>query len=96
MTKNDIASELRKRIPELPNSTSVKVVECVIDIIVDAFCNDDSIFLRGFGTLEVKHVKARKARNMNTGEAIDMPAYRTVKFKISKNLKNRMNNGSVD
>lgn len=93
MTKNDIAVELCNRIPALPKSTALHVVEGVTDILADAFTRGDNVYLRGFGTLEVKTTKEKKARNINTGTSVVIPAQRTVKFKLSKQLKNRMNNG---
>lgn len=93
MTKNDIAVELCNRIPDLPKSTALHVVEGVTDILADAFTRGDNVYLRGFGTLEVKTTKEKKARNINTGTSVVIPAQRTVKFKLSKQLKNRMNNG---
>lgn len=96
MTKNDIAVELCNRIPDLPKSTALHVVEGVTDILADAFTRGDNVYLRGFGTLEVKTTKEKKARNINTGTSVVIPALRTVKFKLSKQLKNRINNGTVD
>lgn len=95
MTKNDIAVELCKRIPDLPKSTALHVVEGVTDILSDAFVRGDNVYLRGFGSLEVKTTKEKKARNINAGTTVIIPAQRTVKFKVSKQLKNRMNNGTV-
>ena len=94
MTKNDIAVELCKRIPDLPKSTALHVVEGVIDILSDAFVRGDNVYLRGFGSLEVKTTKEKKARNINAGTTVIIPAQRTVKFRLSNLLKNRMNNGS--
>lgn len=94
MTKNDIAVELCNRIPDLPKSTALHVVEGVTDILADAFTRGDNVYLRGFGSLEVKTTKEKKARNINTGTSVVIPAQRTVKFKLSKQLKNRMNNGN--
>lgn len=96
MTKNDLAVELCKRNPDLPKSTALHVVEGVIDILSDAFVRGDNVYLRGFGSLEVKTTKEKKARNINAGTTVVIPAQRTVKFKLSKQLKNRMNNGTVD
>lgn len=96
MTKNDIAVELCKRITDLSKSTALHVVEGVTDILSDAFVRGDNVYLRGFGSLEVKTTKEKKARNINAGTIVVIPAQRTVKFKVSKQLKNRMNNGTVD
>ena len=93
MTKNDIAVELCKRIPDLPKSTALHVVEGVTDILSDAFVRGDNVYLRGFGSLEVRSDREKKARNISAGTVITVPACRTVKFRISKQLKNRINNG---
>lgn len=94
MTKNDIAAQLCKRIPDLPKSTALHVVEGVTDILSDAFVRGDNVCLRGFGSLEVRTAKEKKARNIAAGVAVVIPAQRTVKFKLSKQLKIRMNNGN--
>lgn len=93
MTKNDIAVELCKRIPDLPKSTALHAVEGVTDILSDAFARGENVYLRGFGTLEVKTTKERKARNINAGTTVVIPAQRTVKLKVSKQLKERLNYG---
>ena len=94
MTKNAIAVELCNRIADLPKSTALHAVEGVTDILSDAFARGESVYLRGFGTLEVKTTKEKKARNINAGTTVIIPAQRTVKFKVSKQLKDRLNNGS--
>lgn len=91
MTKNDIAVELCKRIPDLQKSTSLHVVEGITDILSDAFARGENVYLRGFGTIEVKTTKEKKARNINAGTTVVVPAQRTVKFKISNQLKKRLN-----
>ncbi len=92
MTKNDIAVELCKRIPDLPKSTALHVVDGVTDILADAFDRGENVYLRGFGTMEVKTTKKKKARNIYAGTTVVVPAQRIVKFKLSNQLKNRMNN----
>lgn len=96
MTKNDIATQLCKRIPDLRKSTALHIVEGVSDILTDAFCRGENVYLRGLGTYEVKTTKEKKARDINAGKTVVVPARRTVKFKVSKQLKDRMNNGSMD
>ena len=91
MTRNDIANELCKRIPDLQKSTSLHVVEAITDILSDAFARGENVYLRGFGTLEVKTTKEKKARNISAGTTVVVPPQRTVKLKISNQLKNRMN-----
>lgn len=94
MTKNDIAAALCSRITGLPKSTALHVVEGVSDILTEAFVKGENVYLRGFGTFEVKTTKEKKARDINAGTTVVVPAGRTVKFKLSKQLKNRINSSS--
>lgn len=96
MTKNEIADALCNRFPEISKSTALLLVDGFSEILSQAFIAGNNSYLRGFGTFEVKHTKARKARNINAGTTIILPASRTVKFKPSKQLKNRMNHVTVD
>ena len=43
--------------------------------------------MTGFGTFKQVSRAARKCRNPKTGEAVEVPAKKTVKFKVSKSTK---------
>ena len=43
--------------------------------------------IAGFGTFKVVDRKARKGRNPRTGEAVQIPASKAVKFTAGKALK---------
>jgi DNA-binding protein HU-beta len=49
--------------------------------------------LPGLGKLELKNRKARKGRNPKTGEEIDIPAKRVVKFRVAKAAKDAILGG---
>lgn len=93
MTKNELVKELAVS-EKLHLSTAVKAVDGVIRIIKEALTKGEEITLRGFGTLAVVKREERPARHFSTGEPITIPAHRTVKLKISKELKDAMNNGN--
>lgn len=93
MTKNDLARELAVS-ERLHLSTAVKAVDGIVRILKESLAKGDDIFLRGFGTLAVVQREQRPARHFSTGEPITIPAHRTVKLKISKELKEAMNNGN--
>ncbi len=44
----------------------------------------ETVALRGFGTFRISERSARKGRNPQTGEEIDIPASRSLAFKASK------------
>ncbi|MBT3368817.1 MAG: HU family DNA-binding protein, partial [Nitrospina sp.] len=50
----------------------------------------DSVSLIGFGSFKVVDRAAREGRNPSTGEKIQIPASKAVKFTPSKVLKERV------
>lgn len=51
----------------------------------------DNLSIKGFGTFKVEERAARKGRNPRTGEEMEIPASRTVKFTPSSVLKEQLN-----
>lgn len=51
----------------------------------------DSLSIKGFGSFKVEERAARKGRNPSTGQEIDIPASKTVKFTPSSVLKDEIN-----
>ena len=47
----------------------------------------EGVNLIGFGSFEVAERSARPGRDFKTGKMINVPASRTVKFKVGKTLK---------
>ncbi len=95
MTKNELIKELAVS-EELHLSTAVKAVDGVIRVMKEALAKGEEIALRGFGTLSPVRHEMRNAINVKTKEPIVVPAHTSVKFKISKELKATLNNGTVD
>lgn len=95
MTKNDMAKELAVS-EKLHLSTAVKAVDGIVRILKETLAKGEEITLRGFGTLSVVQREERNAVHFKTKEPIVVPARRTVKFRISKELKELLNNGTVD
>ena len=68
---------------------SKKQVGAVLDALVGLAYKEakNKFTLPGLGKLELKNRKARKGRNPKTGEEIDIPAKRVVKFRVAKAAK---------
>lgn len=47
----------------------------------------DEVRIHGFGTFKISKRAARKGRNPQTGEAIDIPASSSLTFKATKSKK---------
>lgn len=95
MRKSELTQELAVS-EKLHLSTAVKAVDGVIRIIKETLAKGEEITLRGFGTLSVVKREERNAVHFKTKEPIVVPAHNTVKFRTSKELKELLNNGTVD
>ena len=74
----------------LKRFTVRKVLDGFADVLFEAL-RDEKVkevsLGKKLGKLVVKGQKARKARNPKTGESIEVPARKVVKFKMSRALK---------
>ncbi|MDY0938996.1 HU family DNA-binding protein [Priestia megaterium] len=72
---------------ELSKKDATKAVDAVFDTILEALKAEDKVQLIGFGNFEVRERAARKGRNLQTGEEIEIPASKVPAFKPGKALK---------
>jgi len=85
MNKGDLINEVSKIVEN--KKAAQAVVDSVLSNITRALGKGDSVSLVGFGTFKVAERKARKGRNPQTGEEIDIAASRVPKFVAGKALK---------
>ena len=67
------------------------VISALINSITDEVQSGGKLTLTGFGTFSLAERAARKGRNPQTGEAIDIPAGKSFKFKASSALNETFN-----
>ncbi len=75
----------------LPRKDVDKVVNTMLDTIMETLRDNDKVSLVGFGSFEAKERPARKGHNPMTGEVIDIQASRAPSFKAGKSLKEILN-----
>ena len=92
MTKADIVETIYERVG-FSKKESAELVETVFDVIKDALVNGEKVKFSGFGNFIVREKNARKGRNPQTGEEIQLEARRVLTFKPSLVLKNALNEG---
>lgn len=68
-----------------------KVVNTMLDTIMETLRDNGKVSLVGFGSFEAKQRPARKGHNPMTGEVIDIEASRAPSFKAGKSLKEILN-----
>lgn len=87
MNKNEMAIRMVED-ASITKSTAMKVIDTMIDVIADELSKQDGkITLVGFGTFKTTTKKKKKGRNPKTGEVIEIPKRRSVKFVPGKKLK---------
>ena len=72
---------------ELTQKDATKAVDALLDTISNTLAQEEKIQLIGFGTFEVRERSARKGRNPQTGEEIEIAASKAPAFKPGKELK---------
>ena len=85
MIKGDLINEVAKVVNT--KKEAQEAVDCVFSSITKALKKGDTVTLIGFGTFKVTQRKARKGRNPQTGEEIDIKASKAPKFTPGKALK---------
>lgn len=86
MNKADLVSKVSET-TDLSKKDVMKVVDAVFDAIAEALQQGEKVQLVGFGNFEIRERSARKGRNPQTGEEIDIPASKVPAFKPGKALK---------
>ena len=89
MTKKEIVLKIAEE-TEFKQIDVKKVVQRVLDHIVDALTKGDTVELRNFGIFKVRSRKPRVGRNPKTGVAVPIPEKRIVTFKSGMVMKKRV------
>ena len=91
MTKDELVKAVQSSLQTTPCCNFGKediatVITHALGVIKDAVYNGQDVTLRGFGTFQVKHRKAKSARNISAGTTTQIPARYVVAFKPSKDF----------
>lgn len=82
--------ELIDRIAESTQAKRVTVksiIQTFLDEIIKELCDNNRLEFRDFGVFETRTRAARVAQNPKTLERVEVPAKRTVKFKMGRLMK---------
>ena len=90
LTKENIINSIYNQVG-LSKSQSRTVVERLLEIIKGSLESGEDILVSGFGKFVVKEKSARRGRNPQTTEDLQLRARRVVVFKTSGVLRNRIN-----
>ncbi|EGL82852.1 histone family protein DNA-binding protein [Caldalkalibacillus thermarum TA2.A1] len=86
MNKTELVARVAE-LAELTKKDAAKAVDAVFDAITEALQKGEKVQIIGFGNFEVRQRAARKGRNPQTGEEIEIAASKVPAFKPGKGLK---------
>ena len=75
----------------LGRKRAAEIIDALFEKIKESLVKGEDVRILGFGKFQVKFKWARKGRNPQTGEALIINSRRTVTFKVSQKLRDKMN-----
>jgi integration host factor subunit alpha len=92
LTKEKIIATIYEKIG-FSKSQSRDVVEQLLEIMKKGLASEENILISGFGKFVIKRKRARRGRNPQTNQDLQLKARRVVVFKTSGVLRKRVNAG---
>ena len=90
MTRTELVANVAEKSGITKKQADI-VLNSLFDSIKQALVEGDKVQIIGFGTFEIRNRAARKGRNPQTNEEIDIPASKLPSFKAGKALKEAVN-----
>jgi integration host factor subunit beta len=101
VTKRDLIERITGK-TKLKRGDVKVVVQAFLDNVIAELGNGNRLEFRDFGVFEIKKRASRIAQNPKTLERVQVPARRTVRFKVGRLMKQQVdpayagsNNGSA-
>lgn len=85
--------ELVQRVAEKTGVQQInakEVIQCFLDEIINELAQGNRLEFRDFGVFEPKTKASRVARNPRTGAKVQVPEKTTVKFKVGRLMKKKI------
>ena len=90
MKKAELLAEVAKR-TGMSKSDVDAVIKETLETIQEAVAKGDKVSFIGFGSFELTSRAGRKAKIPGTDKIVDVPASKSVKFKVGKQFKDLVN-----
>lgn len=94
MNKTELIDQVAK-VTDLKKKEVTQVVDVLLATIKEALRAQEKVQLVGFGNFEVRSRPARKGRNPQTGETIQIAASLVPSFRAGKQLKEEVNQAAM-
>lgn len=91
MTKQEFIALYQEKMGIETKKETERLVNGFFATLEEVLVKGDDLSVIGFGKFEVTTQNARTCRNPKTGEAINVPAKKVVKFRAGKALSENVN-----
>jgi integration host factor subunit beta len=91
MLKSDLIRRISSRHAHLYERDVEKIVDAILDGIIEALRRGDRVELRGFGAFSAKLRGPRQGRNPRTGAVVSVAQKTVPFFKTGKEMRARLN-----
>jgi DNA-binding protein HU-beta len=86
MTQSEVLNHFAEKF-DMKRTQAKEIFEELATLASSEVAKNGEFALPGFGKLVLSERKAREGRNPQTGETIAIPAKTTLKFRVSKGMK---------
>lgn len=90
MTKLDFVKAVEEKTGFNKNDIKA-IIDAEIEVAKETLKKGEPIQMASFGTFDIRNRAARVGRVPMTGELVDIPACKIVRFKAAKQLKDAVN-----
>ena len=92
IVKSNLIKQLNKNYPNFHKKDLEKFSNIIFQEIKEALKNGERVELRGFGVFYTNIQKKSVRRNPRTGEKVEVAEKKTIQWKMSKEMFNKLNN----
>ena len=92
IVKSKLLKKINNNYPNFLKKDLKKFTDIILSEIKLALKRGDRVELRGFGIFSANTQKSRISRNPKTGTKVNTPEKKTIHFKMSKEMFNKLNN----
>jgi len=90
LTKADLINAIQQEL-NLTRNKSTQTIESLLEIIKSTLASGEDVLVSGFGKFCVNDKRERRGRNPATGGDLTLRARRVVTFKVSGQLREKVN-----
>ena len=90
MTKKEFIALYAEKAKFETKADAERKLDAVLDLFEEVLVKGEEVNFTGWGKFEVKETAARVGRNPKTGEELQIPAKKVIKFKAGKGLADKV------